>query len=150
MYEEHLKRFTELYSTLSCKYSNVFADFVKICAISIYNSFAKNKEMEKEYLRIINSYEKEHQEIFTKMFGELIMMYEKSGKITDILGPFYEKQNLGNSRLGQFFTPTHISNLMSEITLEDENTLKEKIKERGFITMVEPTCGAGRYDTLYC
>lgn len=152
MYAERLKKFTKLYDELSNVYGsvNVFMDFVKMCTISMYNSFAKNQEMEQEYLRIINSYEKEYQHIFPEMFGELVMMYEESGDITDILGPFYEKEHLGNSHLGQFFTPTHVSDLMAEITVEDENTLKQNIKNNGFITMNEPTCGAGRYDIITC
>ena len=152
MYAERLKNFTKLYDGLSNIYGNVnvFMDFVKMCAISIYNSFAKNKEMEQEYINTINKYEKEHQNIFPKMFGELIMMFEESEDITDILGPFYEKENLGNKHLGQFFTPTHISDLMAEITIEDENKLKQNIKKHGFITMLEPACGAGRYDTFTC
>lgn len=145
MYAERLKDFTKLYNELSNVYgnANVFIDFVKMCAISIYNSFAKNKEMEQLYLNTINSYKKEHQQLFCKMFGELIMMYENSKEITDILGPFYETEHLGNSHLGQFFTPTHISDLMAEISLEDEQTLKNIIAQRGFISMTEPTCGAG-------
>ena len=150
MYADRLKTFTRLYDDLSNVYGsvNVFMDFVKMCAISIYNSFAKNQEMEQEYLRTINSYEKEHQNIFPKMFGELILMFEESKDITDILGPFYEREHLGNSHLGQFFTPSHISDLMAEISIEDENTLKSNIEKNGFITMSEPTCGAGRYDTF--
>lgn len=150
MYEERLKNFTNLYDELSNMYGsvNVFMDFVKMCAIAIYNSFAKNQEMEQEYLRTINSYEKEHQNIFPKMFGELVMMYEESKDITDILGPFYEREHLGNSHLGQFFTPSHISEMMAEMTIEDENTLKNNIETNGFITMTEPTCGAGRYGTF--
>lgn len=145
MYAEQLKSFTKMYDELSNIYGsvNVFMDFVKMCAISIYNSFAKKQEMEQEYLRIINGYEKEHQAIFQKMFGELIMMYEEARDIVDILGPFYEREHLGNSHLGQFFTPSHVSDLMAEITLEEENTLKKNIEEKGFITMSEPTCGAG-------
>lgn len=152
MYAERLKNFTRLYDELSNVYGsvNVFMDFVKMCAIAIYNSFAKNQTMEQEYLRTINSYEKEHQNIFPKMFRELVMMYEEAKDIIDILGPFYEREHLGNSHLGQFFTPSHISDLMSEITLEDENTLKNNIQKNGFITMTEPTCGAGRYGTFTC
>lgn len=150
MYSNRLKTFTQLYDDLSNLYGsvNVFMDFVKMCAIAIYNPFAKNQEMEQEYLRTINSYEKEHQNIFPKMFGELIMMYEEAKDIVDILGPFYERENLGNSHLGQFFTPSHISELMAEITIEDEDTLKNNIQKNGFITMSEPTCGAGRYGTF--
>ncbi len=152
MYADRLKTFTRLYDDLSNVYdsANVFRDFVKMCAIAIYNSFVKNQEMEQEYIRTINSYEREYQNIFTKMFGELIMMYEEAKDITDILGPFYERNNLGNKHLGQFFTPSPISDLMSEITLENENTLKNNIQKNGFITMAEPTCGAGRYGTFTC
>lgn len=152
MYAENLKNFTKLYDELSIVYGgvNVFMDFVKMCAISIYNSFAKNQEMEQEYLRTINSYEKKHQNIFPKMFGELIMMYEETENITDILGPFYEREHLGNNHLGQFFTPTYVSDFMAELTAENENTLKQNIKNSGFITMNEPTCGAGRYDIIIC
>ena len=55
-----------------------------MCAISIYNAFSKNEEMEQEYLRTIKSYSKEEQNLFPKMFGELIMMYEETDEITDI------------------------------------------------------------------
>ena len=142
MYEERLKNFTKLYDELSNVYGsvNVFMDFVKMCAISIYNSFSKNQEMEEEYLRIINSYEKEDQLKFPEMFGELIMIYKESEEILDVLGSFYEKENLGNSHLGQFFTPSSVSDFMAEITLEDENTLKNIIKEKGFISICEPAC----------
>ncbi len=150
MYKERLSNFTQLYNELSTMYGsvNVFTDFVKMCAISIYNSFAKNQEMEQEYLRTINSYEKKHQNIFSKMFGELIMMYEESKDIIDILGSFYEQEHIGNSHLGQFFTPSYVSEMMAEMTIEDENTLKNNIQKNGFITMSEPTCGAGRYGTF--
>ena len=150
MYKERLDNFNKLYDKLSNMYGsvNVFMDFVKMCAISLYNAFSKNKEMEQEYLRTINSYEKEYQNIFPKMFGELIMMYEESNDIIDILGPFYEEQNLGNSHLGQFFTPSHISEMMADMILDNETVLKDNIQKNGFITMSEPTCGAGRYDTF--
>ena len=150
MYEERLKSFTKLYNSLSIYYGsfNVFEDFVKMCAISIYNSFAKNKEMEQEYLKTINSYKKEHQLIFPKMFNELIMIYEETGEIMDILGPFYEKSNLNSKYLEQFFTPNHISDFIAEITVEDENLLKKKIEERGFIGMYEPACRSWWDDTF--
>ena len=132
MYKDYEKSFKNNFDKLSRIYGKyaVFSDFVNMCAISIYNSFAKNQVMEQEYLRTINSYEKEEQNIFSKMFGELIMMYEEANDIIDILGPFYEKENLGNSHIGQFFTPTPVSNFMSEISVGDENTLKENIKKK--------------------
>ena len=142
---DQFKKFRELYNELSRVHnrSNIFADFLKICAISMYNSFSKNQEMEQEYLRTINAYNKEEQSTFAKMCAELIMLYENSNEVRDILGEFFQEEGLNNKYLQQFFTPSHISDLMAEIILENENTLREKIEERGFITMSEPACGAG-------
>lgn len=145
MYENHVKSFQKIYDSIARNYGEytVFSDFVKICAISIYNSFAKNSQMEEEYLRTIKKYEKDEQQALSKMFAELVMMYKESKEVTDILGPFYEKEHLGNSHIGQFFTPSHISDLMSEMQIAEEETLRESIDENGFITMCEPSCGAG-------
>lgn len=152
MYGEYYKRFYSNYEYLARRYGeyNIFSDFVKMCSISIYNAFAKNEEMEQEYLRTINTYEKEDQEILPKMFGDLIMMYEKAGDIVDILGPFYEKEHLGNPHLGQFFTPSHISDFMAEISLSEHKNFEKEMEKAGFITMNEPTCGAGRNYTFIC
>ena len=152
MYENELKKFTSLYEKLSYKYdkSKVFYDFVKMSAIAIYNAFAKNQEMEKEYLRVINSYEKEYRDIFPQILGELIMSYEKESTITDLLGPFYERENMGNSHLGQFFTPAHISDIMAEINVGSTDKLQEIINKSGYITVNDPCCGAGRNVAFIC
>ena len=91
MYRIKNKEFINAYDAICMRHDrlNVFSDFVKICSISIYNAFAQNQEMEKEYLRTINSYNKEEQSLFIKMFSELIMMFEESKEVVDLLGPIY-------------------------------------------------------------
>lgn len=145
MYQIKSKKFMDIYKLLGDKYGHmdVFFDFIKMSAIAIYNSLAKNQTMEQEYLKIINSYEKKDQNLFPQWFSELVMMYENAHDIVDILGAFYETEHFGNSHLGQFFTPTHISDLMAKITIGDSNTIKKQIAEQGFISFNEPTCGAG-------
>lgn len=146
MYKDYQKSFKENFDRLSTKYGEypVFLDFVKMCAISLYNSFAKNKEMEERYLNAINSYDKEDQNLFPKMFGDLIMMYQTTDDVIDILGPIYEHEGLSNVHMGQFFTPSHVAEMMSRISInDDKESLKELIKQKGFITMCEPTCGSG-------
>lgn len=152
MYEEYYKNFYNDYEFLSRRYGNytVFYDFVKMCAISIYNSFSKNQEMEQNYLNTINTYEKSDQQLFPKMFGNLVMMYQTSKELTDILGKIYESEHLGNPRIGQFFTPTHISDFMAKVMIPSIDDIKNIINKQGFISMNEPTCGAGRYDTFFC
>lgn len=146
MYKDYEKSFKNNFDKLSRIYGKyaVFSDFVKMCAISIYNSFAKNEEMEKVYLNTIKSYEEEDRALFPKMFADLIMMYQTADDIIDILGPIYEHENLSNSHIGQFFTPNHIAELMARICIDDDKSKIEKIiKENGFINMCEPTCGSG-------
>lgn len=139
------KRFMDIYKRLGTKYGHMeaFSDFVKISAIAIYNAIAENQKLEDEYLKIINHYEKNDQKLFPKWFVELVLMYENQEEPTDILGKFYQNENLYNGRLGQFFTPTQISDFMAEATISNEEEIKKKIEEKGFITLYEPTCGAG-------
>ena len=56
MYGIKNKEFINAYDAICSRHDrlNVFSDFVKMCAISIYNALAQNQEMEKEYLRTIN------------------------------------------------------------------------------------------------
>ena len=145
MYEDYEKSFRKNFDKLSMKYGNllVFRDFMKMCAISIYNAFAQNQKMEKIYLATINSYEKEDQAIFPKMFGDLIKMYQTVDDIVDILGPFYEKEYLSDPYMGQFFTPSHIADLMAEINVGNKNDIEKLIEDKGFISTCEPTCGSG-------
>lgn len=151
MYGIQNKEIKELYETLCMRHDKytVFSDFVKMCAISMYNSFANNQAMEEEYLRTINHYQKEEQEIFIKMFAKLIMLYENSKEIVDILGPMYMGIKSKDKHLGQVFTPTNVSDLMAKISISKDN-LKKIIEEKGYITMSDPTCGAGRNGIIIC
>lgn len=47
--------------------------------------------------------------------------------------------NLGNARTGQFFTPYHVSQMMTEITFVDS----KDIDKQDIITLSEPCCGSG-------
>jgi hypothetical protein len=145
MYGIKNKGFIKAYNSICYRHDRlqVFYDFVKMCAISIYNAFSKNEEMEQEYLRTIKSYSKEEQNLFPKMFGELIMMYEETEEITDILGSIYMNTKSKDKSLGQVFTPTNVSDFMAKVLIENTDTLKHNIEKNGFITMCEPTCGAG-------
>jgi len=144
-YEKNLKELKDRFHHLAIRYGKqeIFHDFVKVCAIAMYNPIAKNEEIEKDYLTTINKYQKEEREIFPKMFANLILMYEYSNDIRDILGEFYEHENLSDKVLQQFFTPMHIAGLMGEISLETGENLKNIIERDGYLTMMEPTCGSG-------
>ncbi len=146
MYEVKNSQFIKIFDELSYCHDrlNVFSDFVKMCAISIYRSFAHNETLENEYLRTIKSYNKKEQELFTKMFAELIIMYEESNEIVDIIGSIYMDTKSKDKKLGQVFTPEHIAELMAEINVEKGENFKTIIEKNGFITVMDPACGSGR------
>lgn len=152
MYGIKNKEFINAYDAICMRHDrlNVFSDFVKICAISIYNAFAQNQEMEKEYLRTINSYNKEEQSLFIKMFSELIMMFEESKEVVDLLGPIYMDTKSKDRKLGQVFTPEHIAELMAKITMGDEQIFNSQIEKNGFVTVLDPACGSGRISFILC
>lgn len=150
VYVENYNEFKEYFNELSSKYDarEVFADLMKMCAIAIYNSFAKNEEFEIRYLDTIKKYSKEAQQVFPKMFANIIMMCQNNTELKDVLGEFYEKEKFCNTRTGQFFTPTHISDFMAKVVADKESTLK-MIEERGYVGMSEPCCGSGRMVLSY-
>ena len=152
MYGIKNKDFINAYDAICRKNDRlkVFSDFVKMCAISIYNAFAQNQEMEKEYLRTINSYNKEEQSLFIKMFSELIMMFEESKEVVDLLGPIYMDTKSKDSKLGQVFTPEHVAELLARIAMGDEKSFKNQIEKNGFVTVLDPACGSGRISFILC
>ncbi len=59
---------------------------------------------------------------------------------SDFLGQVVGDLELVNGHMGQFFTPYDVSRMMAEITLQDAGEL---IRDKGFITLIEPASGAG-------
>lgn len=120
----------------------VFNDFLCICAYSISNSVYYNDEREKEYLKIINSYSKDEVDILVKMFSSLVNSLD-SERFNDVLGKIFEELNLHNKYKGQFFTPEHVCDLMSKITL-NKDEIEKDIKNKGYIKLNDPACGSSR------
>src|SRR5471032_718428 len=123
---------------------DVFSDFVELSALSISNAIDKTQfeARERRYLEIIAKYTPEEVQAFPKMLAELVMSFEDqtaTGSVGDVLGAIYMMLDLGNDRSGQFFTPFEISKLMARLLVGDGSD----VRERGFLRLNEPACGAG-------
>ena len=116
---------------------DVFQDFLTLASLSFHNVIAKDKKVEKEYLDIIGRYKNK------KQFAELLVITTLAleEKPHDFLGDIFMSAGFGNVRGGQFFTPYHLSKMMSDITIGDN--FKEQIEKDGYVTLSEPCCGAG-------
>lgn len=143
------------FEKLSGRYSliSLFDDFCCMAMASFHNSLytvgkmdapAHYKDtvdrLEKNYEEIVKKHDKQTLDKFAFMLAKLISaMHEKP---YDYLGSVYMRLGIGNGSAGQFFTPSHICDLMASITL-DKATIEQHIKERKPITMHDPTCGSG-------
>lgn len=112
-------------------------------AISIQNNFQFLhdrvwEERELQYKNIMNKYTLEERQKFGRMFVMLTEEFEH-GNISDMLGEIYMSQKSGNSKLGQFFTPFHLSELCARTVIEEQlkNYDGKKIKFN------EPSVGGG-------
>lgn len=121
----------------------VFGDFIELAALAIANAvdLAQAGEREQRYLAIIKRYEPDEVQRFPQMLGELTMALEFGPD--DVLGQVFGELELGNSARGQFFTPYSLCALMARLQIGDGDEIRERITARGFITVSEPTCGAG-------
>lgn len=117
---------------------DIFQDFLTCSTISLANVILKDKSYEEKYLEIIKQYKQP--ERLADLLGITALALEK--KPCDFLGRVYMLGNFGNKNAGQFFTPYHISQLMSECTF-DKNNIQKIIDTHGYVTVSDPCCGAG-------
>ncbi len=118
------------------EYGRLFEDYLDLCICC----FA-NRRLEERYLSIAKRYDRDELETMAKLMGMMIVIHEEQtaeGGWFDSLGQIYEylASRSKASRLGQFFTPEHVCNVIAQVTLQDE-------PPKGY-TMLDPACGSGR------
>lgn len=118
---------------------DIFSDFLTMASISLANVVYRNIKLEKEYSTLISRYK--NPSVFPELFHMIVNEFEKNN-FQDLMGKIYMQGNFGNSNAGQFFTPFHVSDMMAQITIY-QNDLKQKIEEHGYITVCDPCVGAG-------
>lgn len=120
---------------------DVFRDFCEMSAIAMSNAvdLAHREEREARYLETVKKYDEEHRTLFPKMFACLVEALEAG--YDDVLGPTFMELEIGNKSAGQFFTPYSLCKMTAQMQIDD--ALKEKVAERGYVTVGEPACGGG-------
>lgn len=138
---EFQKVFSHLCNTKSSW--QVWSDFVEMTAIAISNRFEirgkVKQEREERYLSIIRQYSESEQQIFPELVAILVMALEREPE-QDFLGEMFMALELGSHWKGQFFTPYSLCKAMAAINVQDA---KDKIGEKGYVSVNDPACGAG-------
>ena len=109
----------------------IFADWVKIMALSMAQAVQFKDSREREYCETIKRYDSAEQEKLFEMVAWLVEWADV--EYYDMLGHIYMHLELGSKKAGQFFTPYNICQLMARMQKFD--TEKTPVNE--------PTCGAG-------
>lgn len=141
---KYIKELKDQMIALAQKYglNTVFTTFLELTATSIgaqMDPVNKDKR-EAEYQKRAENLPVEVLDKYATMFANLFMaIRENEDDPCDILGSLFHELNLHNERTGQWFTPDHVSRLMSDITFGTED-----FEDREYpITINEPTCGSG-------
>lgn len=141
--DELKKEFCKEISMFNHKYSiwTVWNDFLHMTAISMANAVRVKERQEREelYMKIVAKYNKVELNSFVNMFRILIVALEVCPQ-QDFLGEVYHALNLQQNQKGQFFTPYHICEFMSEIQIGNSEKLLEY---KDYIAVSDPACGAG-------
>lgn len=142
---DYKKEFCTLMDQFAYRYSKwqVWNDFLNLSAISLANVMPgpKNEKRENQYISIIDSYQEKDKEVFPKMLELVVQALEENPK-QDFLGSLYHHLNLQQEQKGQFFTPYHICEFMSEVQFAGQDRDAE-LKKKGYISVNDPACGAG-------
>jgi len=118
----------------------VFRDFVTMSAVALSKADLRQAEAREElYMQTVAKYSRDEATSIAHMFGELQEGLHVAPR--DILGEIFMQLEIGNSRMGQFFTPHHICELMASLTIS--NDIEAKVAKHGFVTVHEPASGSG-------
>jgi hypothetical protein len=117
----------------------VWDDMVYFCAAALSQPCQWVQAREDEYLRRIQRYPKDLQELFPQMLAEIVLAFEQEG-FADVLGSMYMDLNLGNHWKGQFFTPYEVALMMAKMSGDNP---AEEIKQNGFSSVSDSSCGSG-------
>lgn len=128
--------------------SQLINDIFECGAIAISNKvdLRQAETREERYLQIIRQYRKDEQNliatVFSKIFALLSSVVYDDGRFGDYLGELFMRNNQGNDKAGQFFTPFHVSKLCSKMILT-EQSVRPLIEQDKIITLNDPCCGSG-------
>ena len=136
-------------SRLNCKHNaeRVFTDTIECGAIAISNAvdLTQYDQREARYKEIISQYDpKEQQEIiglYAKIHSLLSSVVYDNGHFNDYLGEIFSRLNLCNGKMGQVFTPYHISEFMAKACIGSE--VIQRAANDEIISICDPCCGAG-------
>lgn len=143
--DRHIRNVIKLFDAHCYRHDRytLFSDCMELIAISISNSVDGRcrDAREARYLEIVGRYDRPTVEMFPRIMGEITMALEAGPG--DVLGSIFTALDIHNKNRGQFFTPYPVCQMMAQATLGDAKGARALMETKGFISAMEPACGAG-------
>lgn len=97
------------------------------------------EQLEARYMKIVNGYQDKDT---IRAYPDLLAIAWKTVEMggCDFLGEVSSELAVLDARNGQFFTPYNVSNMIARMNLDG---IEPVIEHKGYITVQEPSCGAG-------
>ena len=130
-------------------------DFCTVAMASHYNALysigkkpvpehyrANHDKLESDFDKTLAKYKNTNaHDTFANLLAKLVLaMWEEP---VDYLGKIYMDSSLGNKGLSQFFTPSHVCELMAQMTIPNKEDFELQVSNRGYVGMADPCCGSG-------
>ncbi|WP_312731591.1 N-6 DNA methylase [Atlantibacter hermannii] len=116
---------------------DVFSDFITLAASELDMARIRTQDNIERSRKICERYDGQDQENLKMLFCMLVAALE--GKFQDFLGSIFMELELGSGDMGQYFTPYSVQSMMARLLIPG---VAEIIREKGWFTLSEPTCGA--------
>lgn len=121
---------------------DIFRDFCEIYAFNI--AYPIGNPISGSALSSYARVQKKYTDDDRQKFGEIeIALLDALAVPDDILGQVYMGLDLGSSEMGQFFTPSCVSNLMARLLYPQNFSEHKELKLWGWVSAMEPCCGGG-------
>jgi N-6 DNA Methylase len=121
---------------------DVLADFLELAVCAIRKQTLPPgpaaDAIEAQYMAVVKRNRPEDVRAMPELLGITTLAVQEGG--CDFLGQVVVELELRSDHMGQFFTPYDVSRMMAEMVFD---TVDEIIAEQGFVTVLEPACGAG-------
>lgn len=140
----HKQLFLETLNKFSGKHNQreVWHDFLLISAISFSNACDFKEKREELFSSTFEKYdEKDKKNLASLLFITIFALNENPAQ--DFLGEIYCSSHFSQRHLGQVFTPYHIADAMAKMTCSSKEDVEQAIKEKGYFSISDPSCGAG-------
>lgn len=144
MLNEDIEKIIKLMGFSNGKYDKktIFKDLILLETYLINSILIGLDEYADKFNKIMKEYTFEEQTELMNILITLTEIYNKQTTTVDIIGQIHGNLKLDNRDIGQVFTPTYTSDMMTQI-IAGYGDIEKSIKELGYVVVEDSACGAG-------